>query len=245
MSEDWLERLDAPPLLENEVHLWLAKLDSHSDQLDAWYRWLAPDECERASRFHFARDKNRFVARRAILRQILADYLLADPRAIQFAYDEYGKPSLRIAADRAHVRFNASHSNGLALIGVTRGRDLGVDIEHMRPAFVRETIPEQFFAPSEVQALRTLPVDQQVTAFFNCWTRKEAYIKAIGKGLSEPLDQFEVSLRPGEPAEILKIQGNRDEASKWSLQAFAPADEYVAALAVRDGAPSIQCREWA
>lgn len=245
MNEDWPRRSVAPALLEDEVHLWLAKLDSHNDQLDEWYRSLAPDECERASRFHFAKDRNRFVARRAILRQILGEYLGAESAAIQFAYDKYGKPSLRGGVRCARLRFNASHANCLALIGVCLGRDLGVDIEHVRPEFVRETIPEQFFAPSEVQILRALPPNQQVVAFFNCWTRKEAYIKAIGKGLSQPLDHFEVSLRPGEPAAILRIAGDEPEAGKWSLHALTPTTDYIAAVAVRNRSHCVRSWEWA
>jgi 4'-phosphopantetheinyl transferase len=163
---------------------------------------------------------------------------------LQFDYGARGKPALATQYSATGVRFNISRSSGLVLCVVARGREVGVDLEQIRPAIAREGIPERFFSPREVAALRALPVDAQPEAFFSCWTRKEAYVKARGEGLALHLDSFDVSLVPGEPAALLRTAGDAREASRWSLHALAPGRGYVAALALEGWPRRLTCWQW-
>jgi 4'-phosphopantetheinyl transferase len=188
---------------------------------DAGYRvFLSAEECDRASRFRFERDARRYIVRRGHLRQLLARYLDCIPSRIQFVSNPFGKPSVA-ASD---LRFNLSHSHGMALFAIARGREVGCDIEQCDPQFASEQIPERFFSLHEVRALRMLAQRDQTQAFFNCWTRKEAYVKARGCGLSLPLDSFDVSLVPGEPAALLH------GCEGWSVRSLAPVTGYQAAV---------------
>ena len=155
-----------------------------------------------------------------------------DPQYLRFTYGPRGKPALATDMGAVSLRFNVSHSHGLALYAMTRGRELGVDVERIRPEIVQEQVAERFFSPREVTTLRALPVPLQATAFFACWTRKEAYIKATGEGLALPLDQFDVSLAPGEPAALLRTAWDPQEAPRWTMQDLDPAPGYRAAVAV-------------
>lgn len=177
--------------------------------------WLTPDEHERASRFRFDRDRNRFIACRGILRELLGI-------REQFVYGPHGKPRLEIS----DIRFNVSHSHGLAMIAVARGREVGCDLERIDPSFADEKIPEQFFSPYEVAALRALPEAEQCRAFFRCWTRKEAFIKACGMGMSLALDSFDVTL--GTDAALLR------GAEGWSFESVRAPEGYEAAVVLAD-----------
>jgi 4'-phosphopantetheinyl transferase len=210
-----------------EVHIWVVRLDLGAPALQALRATLSPDELARAERFVFRRDRERFVAARGTLRAVLAHYADVPPGALAFDYSAYGKPALRGGGT---LQFNLSHAGEMAVIGVAREREIGVDVEAIRPAFAGEEIAARFFSPAEIAALRALPPEQRAIGFFNCWTRKEAYIKALGEGLSHPLDSFDVSLAPGEPAALLAVRGA--PAVEWSLYAFVPSPGYVAAAAV-------------
>jgi 4'-phosphopantetheinyl transferase len=177
--------------------------------------------------------RNRFVAARALLRDLLAGYLAEPPAAIRFAYNEWGKPALAPGFAALDVRFNLSHSQDLALYAFALEREVGVDLELIRGDFANERLAENFFSPAEVAALRALPREHQARGFFNCWTRKEAYVKARGQGLSIDLKSFDVSLAPGEEARFLRGEDCRG----WSLASLAPADGWVAALATH-GTPT-------
>lgn len=229
---DW----SAPPQLllpeRNQVHVWCAALDRPEWLVNSLWNTLAPDERERAKRFHFRRDSEHFIIARGLLRNIVGRYSGIEPGALRFCYGPYGKPALAEELNAAMIRFNVSHSHGLALFAIARGREIGVDLEYARRGPSQEHIAERFFSRQEVAALRALPADMQAEAFFSCWTRKEAYIKARGEGLSLPLDQFDVSLTPGEPAALLSTRCDPQEASRWSLRELNPASNYVAALAV-------------
>jgi len=231
-------------LESDEVHVWRAALDSSSLRLEDLRHTLSPSEQARAERFSFQRDRDRFVVRRGLLRVILGRYLAMDSSRLQFDYGAGGKPALAPQYNGTQLRFNVSHSAGLVLYAVTRGREIGIDLEQIQPAIAQERIPEHFFSPREVAALRALPVDAQAEAFFACWTRKEAYVKAKGDGLALRLDSFDVSLVPGEPAALLRTAGDAQEASRWSLQALAPDRGYVAALAVEGYPGRLQCWQW-
>jgi 4'-phosphopantetheinyl transferase len=231
-----------PFVLDGEtVHVWHARLDQIADQSSRIRHLLSADERDRAERFHFAQDRERFIAARALLRILLSRYLDSPPHHLSFSYSPYGKPALVGESGRDALRFNVSHSQGIALYAVTRGREVGVDVECVRRDVVGESIAEHFFSAREVASLRALPAEAQPQAFFNCWTRKEAFIKAIGEGLSFPLDQFDVSLVPQEPAALLSIRNDPLEASRWSLQALPVGESHVAALAVEGHGWRLEC----
>ena len=210
----------------DEIHVWLADLNQPS--ADKLKRLLTEDEIARAERFHFDKDRNHYIIARGLLRQLLAAYLRTAAGELRFDYAEKGKPSL-VGAD---INFNLAHSYGKAIYAFSRGRELGVDLEFIREDFGGDEIAERFFSPGEISALKDVPIDLTKQAFFNCWTRKEAYIKARGEGLSMPLDVFEVSLAPGEPAALLRNHKEPAELSRWTMQALAAPDGYVAALVV-------------
>ena len=236
---------DSPPsevfASKNEVHVWRVSLDE--SRVTELRPTLSPDECARADRFHFERDRNRFIVARGSLRKILGRYLGKDPARLSFIYSQYGKPSLLAERAEDMVSFNLSHANELALIAVTRDRQIGVDIEFIRPEFASEEIAERFFSQTEVSALRALAAEMQSEAFFNCWTRKEAYVKALGEGMSMPLDQFNVSLAPGSAAALLGNLRDAREVLRWSLQELFPGPGYTAAVAVEGHGWELKCWE--
>ena len=215
-----------------DVHVWRARLNQPASTVKSFRSILSPDELRRADSFYFEKDRTRFIVARAVLRTILSRYLGVPPRAVRFCYGRHGKPALAEESGGNGLRFNMSHSHELALYAVARDREVGIDLEYIRQDFASQEIARHFFSPREVSTLCALPASMQARAFFNCWTRKEAYIKARGQGLALPLHQFDVSLSPGEPAELLSSRENPQEASRWTLRELAPGDGYVAALAV-------------
>ena len=228
----------------DEVHVWRALLDQPVSRRQDLEHFLSVDERNRAERFHFQKDRYHYVVAHALLRIILGRYLGLDPEQLRFCYGPYGKPTLAAATGGNEFHFNMSHSHEIVLYAVTRGREIGIDVERINLTSVREQVAERFFSPQEVAALRLLPIDLQPEAFFNCWTRKEAYVKAKGDGLSLALDQFDVSLMPGEPAALLSTKDNPIEASRWSLQELSPGFNYVAALAVEGHDWRLKCWQW-
>jgi 4'-phosphopantetheinyl transferase len=212
--------------------LWLADQDQPPKVIESLRRTLSVDEIERASRFRFERDRLHFTVARGILRRMLGTLLEIDASRVRFRYSGYGKPSLSGEFDSSRLKFNISHSGGRLLMAFAIGRDIGVDIEHIRPDFASYDIAERFFSASEVQRLRSLPSALLTEAFFNCWTRKEAYIKAIGEGLSCPLDKFDVSLAPGEPARLLATRVQGLSADRWVMRTLDVGEFYKAAMVV-------------
>lgn len=231
-------------LATGAVHVWRASLGLADSHIDAMAELLSVDEQHRAGRFHFERDRRLFIAARGILRLLLGRYLSRPPHGLRFWYGPQGKPALAPECGGDELQFNLSHSHGLALFVLARGRGVGVDLEWIRPDLATEQIAAQFFAPREVLMLREVPVERRVEAFFNCWTRKEAYIKATGEGFSLPLGGFVVSLAPGEPAALLETVADAGEASRWCLRSLAPGPGYVGALAVAGDRPEVACWHW-
>ncbi|MBN1147812.1 MAG: 4'-phosphopantetheinyl transferase superfamily protein [Anaerolineales bacterium] len=221
------------------VHVWAAWLDLPSAWRDRLQRTLSKDELERAGRLRFERDRRRYIARRGLLRDLLGRYLGAAAGELRFVYSDQGKPCLapgfeyRRGSPPAALRFNLSHSAGLALYAFTLERHLGVDIERLGERIHYEQIAERYFSPQERAVLHSLPPESGALAFYLCWTRKEAYVKAHGEGLSLPLEQFDVSLIPGEAAQLLATRGGLEAAELWGMQHLEPAPGYVAALAVK------------
>jgi 4'-phosphopantetheinyl transferase len=228
-------------LPKNEIHVWRASLDQDLACLQQLVKFLSSDELDRADRFHFETDKNRFIIGRGILRNILSYYLGIAPERLQFCYGSRGKPALQ-TGDRSHpLHFNLSHSQGLALYAFTRDRQIGIDIEYVRNLSGLDQIVAQFFSARENATFLALPPSQKQAAFFHGWTCKEAVLKALGEGLALPLNQFDVSLLPDRPAELLSIHGDRAAAKQWFLQSFVPASNYVAAVAVERHDQQIKC----
>jgi 4'-phosphopantetheinyl transferase len=216
----------------DEAHVWRASLLQAEQETARLRQLLTPDEQARAERFHFQKDRDHFIVARGILRSLLGRYLEVEPGRLRFEYSSYGKPRLSKEFDGGALRFNLSHSHERVLYAFARGRELGVDIEYLRQDFACEEIARRFFSPHEVAAFCSLPTSQRTEAFFRCWTRKEAYVKALGEGLSAPLDEFDVSLLPGEPAALLSNRRRPQEVARWSLQTLDVASVYAAALAV-------------
>lgn len=192
--------------------------------------WLSPEERARAARFYFARHRQSFIAARGGLRQILARELAVAPERLVFRYGPHGKPELEWPP-RPDFFFNLSHAGERALLVWTALGAIGADIEHLRP--ITPGLAERFFAPEEAAALAAQPAAQRQAAFFRCWTRKEAYLKALGSGLALPLDQFVVSLAAGQPAALLRVNADPAEAAQWRLQHLDPAPGYCGAIALR------------
>ena len=231
-TSNWLEPPESLSLQAGQVHVWRIGLEQPVQLLDRFRRTLAPEEIDRAGRFHFERLQRHFVASRGLLRHVLARYLAAKPEELRFTYNDYGKPSL--SGERG-LQFNMSHSHEVALVAVTREAAVGVDVEHIRADFASEEIAQRFFSRLEVETLSSLPEEERVEAFFRCWARKEAYIKAIGKGLSQALYGFDVTLAPSDPPALLRA-GEQDRLS-WSMSDINVGSEYASALAV-EGVPS-------
>ena len=211
-------------LLADEVHVWRLTLDLPSKD---FRELLETDEIARANRFYFETHRNHFIVARGFLRLLLGHYLQTDPKQLRFSYGAWGKPAL---IGESRLRFNMSHSHGVALYAVTEGREIGVDVEHIRADFASDDIARRFFSGCEFGALRELPAEDRVAGFFRCWTRKEAYIKATGRGLSQPLDGFDVTLAPDENVALLRTEDGSHE--RWQLVDIAVGVEYAGALAV-------------
>jgi 4'-phosphopantetheinyl transferase len=178
------------------------------------------------------------------LRKIISAYLALAPEEVRFDYNKYGKPSISEDQNRGALSFNLSHSNSMALYAVARGRRVGVDVEYMREDFATLEIAERFFSKGEIDALKAAPIDQRTKAFFNCWSRKESYIKAIGMGVSYPLDGFTVSLAPDVAPTLLNVDADATEAARWKMYELDVAEGYAAALIVENPPVILSRFQW-
>lgn len=211
-----------------EIHVWHRSLAISAGDHESLLALLAPEERERAARFRFETDRDAFIASHGWLRTLLGRYLRADPRGIEFIFGRHGKPAIY----GAPVQFNLSHSGAMAACAVARDREVGIDIERIRPVRDVEGIARRFFHPEECRKLLALREDERASAFFRCWTRKEAYIKALGDGLFAPLESFEVTLAPLESAACVQIDGQPATAD-WSLFDVDAGPDYAGAVAIR------------
>src|SRR5579859_1836764 len=201
-------------LVGDEVHVWRAGLDVPESRERALEAHLADDEMKRARRFYHAKDRRHFAVARGLLREILSLYLDTPPDQLHLGYNPHGKPFLPGTA----ICFNLSHAGGLALYAIARSMEIGIDIERIRTDFECVEVADRFFSHRETAALRSVPGDQQAVAFFSSWTRKEAFVKALGEGLSFPLNQLDVTLAPNEPARLVSIIGDSPAAARFHLQ---------------------------
>jgi 4'-phosphopantetheinyl transferase len=240
---EWVIPAEHPNLTHDSVHVWRSRLDASPLQVAKFRQTLSEDEIARADRLHFQRDSNRFIAAHAALRVILGHYLGCDTAMLAFTCNAHGKPCL-LKPVSSGIDFNLSHSGDIALCAFTRGRQVGVDVERIREGAASEDLAERYFSPIEVQMLLSVPASLRPRAFFNCWTRKEAYIKARGAGLSLPLSRFAVSQLSGEPARLLWTSGDPDEVSRWRLEELTPESGYVGALAVEGNDWTLRQWHW-
>lgn len=211
------------------VHLWSRRLEVSEAEVRACYELLSTEERERAQRFKIERPRTDFVLTRGTLRLLLGQYLGIEAKAVQFRYENKGKPFL---AEEGGLDFNVSHTNGLALMGFVRSRSIGVDVEKIRPDTEVGKLAERFFSDGERRDLRLLRGDELRAAFFRVWTRKEAYIKATGDGLSLPLDQFDVSIAAGDRSALSATRPDAAEAERWTVSDVTIPDGYAAAVAI-------------
>lgn len=240
-------RWSAPPaevaLGAGDVHVWRVALDAPAATIAALARVLTDDERARAARFHFDRDRNAYTIARGALRTLAGRYLGRLPGSLGIAYRAKGKPYLA-APDSAWLRFNVSHSGEVAVIGFARDRELGVDVERRRAMSDLASLAHSSFSPDEYARYCAIAPHDQVTAFFLCWSRKEAFIKATGEGISQ-LAAFDVSLAPGEPARLLRVAGEPHGAPRWSLEDLPDIPGYAAALAIAGHGLDVACWDFA
>lgn len=227
------------------IDLWRVQLTQSEERLREFRQWLSPDECTKVDRFHFAKDRTSSLIARGLLRLLIAHYLKLTPASLSFDYGPQGKPLLSPQiANPDNLVFNISHSGNMAILGFAVDRVLGVDIEWMREIDV-DSIVERFFSVRELMEFRALPKHQRHQAFYCGWTRKEAYIKALGGGLSIPLDRFDVALSPHKEARLLAVNGDEKAAQEWSIQALKDLPEnYQGAICIKDANATINYREW-
>lgn len=222
-------------LTVGEVEVWLAYLDLNSEAIERLGGYLSAEEKNRAAKFHFEPDRRRYIATHGFLREVLSRHLRIDPIDIAYSPDNYGKPSLQGASAASGLSFNLSRSRALAACALVVGRAVGVDIEYRQPIEHFEAVARHNFAPSEYLALMALPEVRRERAFYACWTRKEAYVKALGQGLSLPLNTFAVSVDPATTPRINTHQHDSGD-SRWSISDLNISEDYAGALVV-DGRP--------
>ena len=224
----------------HDVHVWTLRLDLSRTTHDRLERVISADEAVRAARFVVAADRTRYAAAHGLLRVVLSGYLGVRPEEVVFERGIGGKPC--VASRR--VRFSLSHSGARGLVAVSAEREVGVDIERIRELGDVEGLARRCFSPLERAALSAVPPSQRQAAFFAGWTRKEAFLKVLGEGLSRPLDSFDVTLKPGEPARLLRDRGAPAVSGRYALRALRTAPRYVAALAIDGCGASIRGRPW-
>jgi 4'-phosphopantetheinyl transferase len=238
MTALWRPGPVRPELQSNEVHIWMACLEMNWAQLERLEATLAPDEQAHGMRMRFLRDRALFIAARGILREILGRYLRCEPDSLKFCYNSAGKPTLASESDNHELRFNLSHSDGIALYAVSM-LEVGIDVERIQPRLVEGRIADLFFSTNEISAFHGVSPSAQVDAFFHYWTAKEAYIKARGEGFRIPTDSPTISLAPSKSAGL--VSGD----CSWSFQSLTPALGYVGSVVAKGSNWSLKFWEWA
>ena len=223
-----------------EVHCWYCSHDLNEDRIPVYKKLLSSNEVNKASKFKFVKDRNCYIISRGILRILLGKYLKKHPRDITFHYSKYGKPSLD---SNSMLKFNISHSGNTTVFGFINHLEIGVDVEKIKIDFDVLDLAKNFFSQGEIKSLESRP-EQLYKSFYRCWTRKEAFIKAKGSGLSFPLDSFTVSLDDDANAKLLETHWDVTEAAGWKFFSFIPLADYISAVAVESKEASILYRNW-
>jgi len=237
----WLNPPEKLTLSDEEVHIWCADLELDECFQSSFLKFLSADEKARAQEFRFAEDSRNFIVARGILRSLIGKYLDINPTEISFQYSKFGKPSI---AGNNFLQFNISHSQNIALLAFTNKFNIGVDVEFVNPNIEIKDIAERFFSTNEIMNLFGLPEKEQALGFFNCWTRKEAFIKAVGEGLSFPLNNFEVSLEPNQQAKLLATHWDPKAVSKWSMHSILPGANFVGCLVIEGLVQKVKFWNW-
>jgi len=225
----WKQPTQNLSLAPNQIHIWRMFLNQPTEKTQQLSQILSPEENNKANRFYFEKDRHKFILSRGTLRTILSQYLNFPPQNLKFTYSKQGKPTL---LTETPIYFNLSHSHEITLYAITLNREIGIDLEFLRPITEAENIVKNYFSNKESALFNTISSDQKPEAFFNAWTRKEAYLKATGQGLSQPLKEVEVNFTPGEPAKLLSIKGDTQKASEWTLKHLIPHPNYIACVAI-------------
>jgi len=235
----WRPPPENPAIPVGHVHAWRSRLALSSQRLLSMAHTLSPDERQKADQFQFKRDRNRFIARHGLLRDVLSRYLHLHPSQLVFSCDPQGKPQLVSPAGHNMPCFSMSHSNGLALYAITRSRAIGIDVEYIRPMPNAALIAKNYFFPREQALMESLPRDLSERVFFHLWAVKEAYCKATGEGISG-LKHIEVSLADAGGLAMRSIRGDEEAAGRWSMCQLSPEPTYAAAL-VMEGDHHVGC----
>ncbi len=231
-SCDWRAPPSSFSISEQEAHIWLVNLDLPAGLVQRLYLYLSPDEREQAQRFQFEYLRKRYIAGRGSLRVILGGYLHMPPGELSISYEAFGKPRFDPKKGGSWLSFNFTHSHELALLAVIRRLAIGIDLEYERELADADEIAARYFSREEVCIYHQLPPQEKQAAFYRCWTRKEAFIKAIGEGLSYPLDRFNVSVTSTDAAKLIQIGGSQEAGLEWNIFDIKPGPNYTAALAV-------------
>jgi 4'-phosphopantetheinyl transferase len=227
---------------KHAIEIVVTRLDVRPEAVRASAALLSDAERQRAGRFAFDRDRRRFTVARAQLRWLLSERLGVRPEMVEFVYGAHGKPALARHFADSDLRFNVSHSDDFAVYAFAPVREIGVDVEAIRVIRDADEIAAHFFSRRENEAYLALDASDKPLGFFNCWTRKEAFIKALGNGLYYPLDRFDVSLAPGEPARILRVESTPGDYCGWALHSFSPAPGLIGAIVLQKFADELASR---
>ncbi|MGI9549671.1 MAG: 4'-phosphopantetheinyl transferase family protein [Aurantibacter sp.] len=239
--KDHIEEQMHTDLPSNTIHVWTKNFGAVQHETERLIHLLNDHEKIRANKFKFPKDRQRFIVSRAVLKVLLGRYLDENPQEIEFEYGAYGKPEVKVPSS---VNFNISHAGNMVVLGFVKNYTIGVDVEIVKNDFDVVELAENFFSQDEIRALSNTNENERFRAFYRCWTRKESFIKAVGQGLSYPLDSFAVSLDDDHSAEFLKINGIPDPQKNWRLHSFIPADGYIAALSINGNPKTIQFFDW-
>lgn len=243
-ERQWHPAIPGNPIHANQIHIWRAHLNLSKNQRESLLGILSDDEVDRAGRFHFEKDQTRFIASRGILRQILGHYLRKNPKQIQFEYSYYGKPRLVPESGNNTLSFNLSHSGEIALYAISRSRRIGIDIEHIKDDVDFEQIAQRFYSPGEISFLERIHDDKRKMIFFQFWTRKEAFLKAKGEGISFRMEQVDASLQRGGDWSRILIRSDMMGDHLWLGKDLFPERDYAAAIVVEGGKCDLVCRDY-
>lgn len=253
---NWPVLTEPLPLVSDIVHVVRLDLNAEPSRIETLRSVLSPDELARADRYKFDEPRRRFIVCRAALRQLLGSSLTCEPESLKFVYGLHGKPMLEpnavapagpspLATRPLLVEFGVSHSADLALIAITVGRRVGVDVERHDAKVRILKLATRFFSPCEAAELASLPERDQLAGFYRGWTCKEAYLKATGFGLSFPLSKFTVALNPRESVSLLEVADQPDEAARWRMHSLDVAADFSAAMLVEMAQhESVEVRLW-
>ncbi len=244
-APDWPVPPTHPELAQGDVHVWRASLDhiaGDADRMRVLHALLTSDERQRATAFHRPRDRDRFVAARATLRLLLGRYVHEAPGALRFAYGRHGKPAVRRTAAQASANFSVSHAGSMIVYAVAQGVAVGVDVEDVRRDVPHAPLAARFFSARERDSVLAAPSDARATAFFRCWTRKEAYLKGTGDGTCAPLHRCDASRAPEQPVHTLD-RSDRWTPTRWHVYDVDVGHQYAASVAIGGSSWRVACFE--